>query len=299
MQPLRLKYPCFMQTCVKHCNYLLLFYFLHSIMKFKNLVVTLALVAGWYSLTSTINDPNNPPVARTGAPGETTCGATGCHSGGTYTGTVAISGIPDTVVANQSYSVTLTQTSNAVRGGYELTCLDGNNAKCGTLTAATGTSIGNNNSTGRQYARQSTPKNLSNGSASWTFTWKAPASANGNTARFYYVSLGANGNGQKSGDKVFMKADTSVFATAVSAISNIGDPKSVEVYPSVVTDQLHVDLKSAENGILRIYNMQGRLYSTTALKAAQNTISVTDLPGGYYVAQVEVNGKTVTKRFVR
>lgn len=87
-----------------------------------------------------MRDPNNPPTARTGAPGETTCGASGCHSGGTYTGSVTISGVPDTIVANQSYTVNLTNTSNAIRAGFELTCLDNSNAKCGTLSTGSGTS---------------------------------------------------------------------------------------------------------------------------------------------------------------
>lgn len=268
-------------------------------MRLNTLLTSFALLSGWYLLTSTIKDPNNPPVARTGAPGESTCAASGCHSGGTYTGSVTISGIPDTVVANTTYSVTLTQTSNAVRGGYQLTCLDGNNAKCGTLTAATGTSIGTNNATGRQYARQSTPKTLSNGAASWTFSWKAPASATGNVAKFYFVSLAANGNGQKTGDNLFIAADTMAFVTAVSAVSTPEATANVKVYPSVATEILNVELNEANSGVVKIINLQGRVCATYTLQAGKNTIPVASLPGGYYIARIEAEGKTAAKRFVR
>ena len=129
-------------------------------MRLTTLHISTLLIGCWFLLTNH-RDPNNPPVARTGAPGETTCGASGCHTGGAFTGTVAITGIPDTVTANQSYTVTLTNTSNAVRAGFQLTCLDGANAYSGTLTNGTGTSIGTSNSTGRKYIRQSSPKTIS------------------------------------------------------------------------------------------------------------------------------------------
>ena len=49
-----------------------------------NLVAGIAIIAFF----SAKNDPKNPPVARTGAPGETTCQASDCHRGGSFVGTV-------------------------------------------------------------------------------------------------------------------------------------------------------------------------------------------------------------------
>jgi hypothetical protein len=129
---------------------------------------------------------------------------------------------------NQSYTITLSNTSNAVRAGFQLTCLDAANAYAGTLTNGTGTSIGTSNSTGRKYIRQSSPKTLSGGSTSWTFTWKAPASAAENKCTFYFVSLCANGNGNNSGDKVLV-ANESVVLKAVSAANEpAGDTASLD-----------------------------------------------------------------------
>ncbi len=139
-------------------------------------------------------------------------------------------------MANQSYTVTLLHSSNAVRAGFQLTCLDNNNAKCGTLTSSTGTSIGNNNLLVRQYIRQSTPKNLSNGAASWTFTWKAPGTAAGNLAKFYFTSLAANGNGNNNGDNVLVGTKTVVFPDN-SVSTSEPDPKQwMHVYPTLVQD---------------------------------------------------------------
>lgn len=265
-------------------------------MQFKPSITFILVIGAWFMLTN-YRDPNNPPVSRTGAPSETTCGASGCHSGGNYTGTVTLSGIPDTVIPSQTYTVTLTNTSNAVRSGFELTCLDNGNAYSGTLTNGTGTSIGTNASLGRKYIRQSTPKNLSNGSVSWTFTWKAPASASGNLCKFYFVSLCANGNGNNSGDKVLTGTKNVVMKTtsatheapeAAKAWLDFNAPLGAKV--------LNVNLLNAEKGQMYVYDLQGRRAMQVAL-SAQNQISTLDLPAGIYLAQVAIEGHATTIKF--
>lgn len=265
----------------------------------KTTILSLLLLSFWYISTSSMKDPSNPPVARTGAPGETTCGVSGCHSGGTFTGTVTISGIPDTIAYNHSYTVTLTNTSNAVKAGFELTCLDSLNAKCGTLTTGTGTSVASQTSTARQYVRQSTPKTLSSGATSWTFTWKSPATAAGKVAKFYFVSLAANGNGNKTGDNILIHADTMVFAQPISGVSDLDRQQLVSVYPAQVNDILHIDLNGFDHGQVRIFSLSGALVYAAPLNSTANTIPVASFAKGVYVAQVEVNGKTIAKRFVR
>ena len=263
-------------------------------MKIKSLSVSFSLFVTWYVLTGSMRDPNNPPTARTGAPGETTCGASGCHSGGTYTGSVTISGVPDTIVANQSYTVTLTNTSNAIRAGFELTCLDNSNAKCGTLSTGSGTSLGTAGS--RQYVRQSTPKNLSNGSISWSFTWKAPASITGNTATFYFVSLAANGNGKNTGDNVLI-ATKSVVLLPTVASHEPGDAGLANVYPSAVKDFLHIDLLKGAAGRLTVFDPQGKVIVQTTL-VQNNQLDISGLGKGIHFARIESDGKSLVKKFI-
>jgi len=263
-------------------------------MKIKSLTVAAVLFAAWNMLTGSVRDPNNPPAGRTGAPGETTCAASGCHSGGNYTGTVSISGIPDTITANQSYAITLTHASNAVRAGFELTCLDNANVKCGTLTAGTGTSVAT--SGGRQYVRQSAPKTLSNGSTSWSFTWKAPASISGNQATFYFASLAANGNGKNTGDNPLLGTKSIVLLPTVAAHEpdNAG---LAGVYPAVATDVLNVELLQGEKGRLSVFDMQGKVVLQSDL-AQNNRLDISRLGKGLHIAQIIVGGKTVVKKFV-
>jgi len=242
-------------------------------------------------------NPNNPPVAKTGAPGESTCSTTsGCHSGGLFVGTVSISGLPDTVVANQTYSLTLTNTSNAVRAGFQLTSWDGANAMSGTLTAGTGVSIGSGTA-GKKYARQSAPKTLSGGSASWNFTWTAPATASGNKITFYFVSLCANNANGKSGDNA-IQANKSVVLQGTSSANEPTREAAVKFYPTLVQQNtLHIELLEALSGQLLIFDLNGKLVRNTTLSAV-NDLNVNDLPKGMFTAQILANGKSIAKKFI-
>lgn len=248
------------------------------------------------SLHSFKLDPNNPPIGRTGAPGETTCGASGCHSGGNYTGTVSISGIPDTVVANQSYSVTLTNASNAVRAGFQMTVLDGNNTMCGTFTNGSGTSIGSNNGNGRKYIRQSTPKNISNGMASWTFSWKAPAVVNNELIHFYFVSLAANGNGNDNGDKVLIGTKEVRLPAVVSATENPEFAGKIKLYPVPARDRVTIDMQGRQ-GQLSLYNVQGQLALQTAVNGTTQ-VDVSTLEKGVYIAKIRIGDQEASKKLV-
>lgn len=265
-------------------------------MKLTTLHISTLLLGSWLLFTNH-RDPNNPPVARTGAPGETTCGASGCHSGGTFTGTVAITGIPDTVNANQSYTVTLSNTSNAVRAGFQLTCLDGANAYSGTLANGTGTSVGTSNSTGRKYIRQASPKTLSGGSTSWTFTWKSPATAADNKCTFYFVSLCANGNGGNSGDNVLV-ANKSVVLKTVSSANEPGDTASDWIDFRALPAQLNISLLEAVSGYVEVYDLQGRIVLTSQL-GSENRIAIEELMPGIYIARVQAGGRVFAARFSR
>lgn len=265
----------------------------------KSTFTLLGILGLWAVLISTQKNPSNPPLGRTGAPGESTCQASGCHGGGNFTGTVSITGIPDTVQADSSYQITLIHSSNAVRAGFQLTCLDGGNMRSGTLTAGTGTNVSTNNATGRQYVRQSAAKTLSNGATSWSFTWKAPSTANANSIRFFFSSLAANNGTGAAGDNVLIGKDTVVFQSMVSNVTTPRTPAPAAVYPTIVTDLLQVDLLESESGLLRIFNAKGRLLLETNLSMQRNSVPVGALPSGYWIVQVIVEGKTYSTRVIK
>jgi hypothetical protein len=260
-----------------------------------------SLLCGWLFIVSASKDPNNPPVARTGAPGETTCGASGCHTGGSFVGEVTVSGLPDTILLNTEYTITLKHKSNAVRAGFQLTCLDNSNTKYGTLTASTGSSLGSQASTGRQYVRQATPKTLStaDSSATWSFVWKSPTTAPAaNTAKFYFSSLAANGNNGKTGDNVLLGTKQFYYAAPVSAVGEASAEQAVKLYPSVATEVLHIDLANGAQGKATLYTLGGAQVQQAAINGS-STLAVQHLAPGIYLAKIEMNGQIVTKRWVK
>jgi len=264
-------------------------------MKFKSTFFFCGTLIMWGVLTSTLRNPNNPPFGSTGAPSETTCAKAGCHvNPGSLTGTVSLSGIPDTVAPNQTYMITLTNTSNAVRAGFQLTCLDGSNAKCGTLTAGSGSNIGTFSA--RQYIRQSSPRNLVSGSTSWTFSWQAPATLTGDSIRFYFVSLAANGNGNNGGDNV-LKSSQKVIFQATSASHEADDAALVQMYPNPAVRLVQVKLPTVVEGKLTLYNAAGKVVLEKMLNS-DNQLDVSELPRGMYLAKIQIGQQTVTRQLV-
>jgi len=191
-------------------------------MKRTTYISLLGFIAIFELFVNSLPEPRNPPLGNSGAPGETSCMPSGCHSGGSFTGVLTISGIPDTVLADQTYNLTLSNSSDAIRSGFQLTCLDINNKFNGTLTGNTEVNVAKDNTSGRTYARQALAKNFNNGLVSWTFKWKAPASVPDNKLTFYFAGMLANGDGDKSKDNSIKSLKTVVFQipTATQEILN-------------------------------------------------------------------------------
>lgn len=259
----------------------------------KNILGLLFLAILAYSQFQAV-DPNNPPTGRTGAPTENTCQASDCHKGGSFTGNVDISGLPDTIIAGTKYTVTLTQTSNAVRGGFEMTVLDGLNKKAGTFTVGQGSSKAS--ALGREYIRQATPRDLANGSVSWTFNWTAPAALTAgaaDTVKFYFVSLAANGNGKESLDNVLINAKKKVFAIS-TANHDVTKPDWTldynPFYKSLTIGNNNGQAKCT------IFTMNGKKAFDLTFSESNKTINLDQLNSGVYIVNLESkNGSSARK----
>ncbi|MFZ1748575.1 MAG: T9SS type A sorting domain-containing protein [Saprospiraceae bacterium] len=226
-----------------------------------------------------ILDPSNPPTGQTGAPNETTCStASGCHSGGNYTGATTLTGLPDQILPSTAYNVSITLTSTCVKTGFELTVLDKNNAKCGTLTAG----INNNVKTIglKEYARQTNALNLSAGKATYAFKWTSPAAITGDSAFFYFVMLQANGNGSTSGDNAAMGKKV-VNMTNTSAINNDLETLGVDIYPNPTSDYLNITWPNSEQADVALINSQGQHLMSFKLTKSK-TLDIKNLSEGIY-----------------
>lgn len=185
------------------------------------------------SLPSTTST-GGAPAGYTNAPSENNC--TSCHAGalqtsGTNYNNISFGGnftgggyIPDS-----TYTLTLSYThTGKTKFGYQLTCLDNNNAMAGSFA----TIAGNNKSSTlsgtvagatRQYMRQTSAGASGSGSVSWSFSWTAPSSNVGDVT-IYSIVNSANSAGGNSGDIIiareFSISPSTLLPEATASASN-------------------------------------------------------------------------------
>ncbi len=153
-----------------------------------------------------LSNSGNPPNGHTGAPPSgNTCASSqgGCHSGGTGTGMVTITGLPANATPNTVYPITVTVTrTNGVPSlaGFQLVTQQSNNNNAGVLSGP-GPNSNVEFSGGKYYFEHSPAQPYTGNSATFTVNWTAPASAT-NPITMYAVGNLADGNGNTSGDAI-------------------------------------------------------------------------------------------------
>lgn len=172
----------------------------------------------------------DPPDGKTGAPFDGLC--SDCHSGGSFDGTVNISGFPTSITPNTTYDITLTTTAtmgSPLVGGFQLVVVNASNVNSGNLTAGTGNGTSFFNS--REYVDHRGAKSFSGGSVSWNFTWTSPNGPNGAVITMYFSSNLANGNGSSSGDKIINDSQSgTMVGGGVPLTVNIISKKNVSCF---------------------------------------------------------------------
>lgn len=201
-------------------------------MKTRTLKLTiaflLALLGGlvWQNKLTLANQ-SGPPPGLTGAPGESDCSSSGCHTGNDLNsnlGMLSFTGVPASYRPDQEINFTLTLSQpNRARFGFQLTALDSQGRKAGELivtdttrTQKLTTFVGNSQ---REYLFHTgigtAPSGTNQGS--WTMRWKAPSQGVGRVT-FYASSNAANGNGAQSGDFIYL---TSASMQAAPSLPNV------------------------------------------------------------------------------
>lgn len=171
-----------------------------------------------------------PDPGYTNAPGDigncTVCHDTNAvNSGG---GSVTITGLPAIYQPGQQYTLTVTvQQANRGKFGFQLTAIDSNNARAGTLTPLGADTQINSviGPGGRQYIQhtQAGTNPTSNISRSWQIRWTAPSTDIG-TVRFYASGNAANGNGNNDGDFIYTTNAFTESETSNVTVAFAGTP---------------------------------------------------------------------------
>ena len=227
---------------------------------------------------------NNPPNGRTGAPGDGLC--SDCHGGGSYQGNVQLTGLPTTVDANTTYTLTLTTTATSgspVRSGFQVVALDENNQNIGDLIVVNAGETGTNTAgSGREYMEHRGAKNFSGNTVSWNFEWEAPNGPNGEQITFYFASLLANGSGSGNDNTVNSQFNTTLSGAAplgIQLTSSMdvscpgGNDGSATVQASGGTPPISISWSNGANGPTA-NNLTAGSYTATATDAFGESIEI-------------------------
>ena len=156
-----------------------------------------------------IPESDHPPVAKTGAPMETSCATTNCHTGAITGGSISFTfGNNDStyrISTNYMITVTVDDMSQLPAGlfGFEMTALNSSNNAAGFFTVITPANTWDSTAFGRNYIAH---KNATDNN-SWTFSYQAPPT-NVGVISFYIAANAANGNGDSAGDNIYKTSFT-------------------------------------------------------------------------------------------
>lgn len=173
-----------------------------------------------------------PDAGYTDAPGDLG-NCTACHdsfvSPNVGPGTLSLSGAPEVYTPGEQYNLTITvQQNHKHRFGFQLTAIDKNGNRAGTLVPVSSdsqltpdTGIG-----GRQYIEHTQIGTLATGanSRTWTIRWTAPSTDIG-TVFFWFAGNAADDDDSNQGDYIYTKnalTDSATSHVTVSLESQIG-----------------------------------------------------------------------------
>lgn len=224
---------------------------------------------------------NNPPNGHTGAPGDSLC--TACHSlgGGSQNGNVVVNGFPANIVANQTYSLSVTVANPnglATFAGFQMVILDAGNNNAGTMSNA-GPNSTITISGGRSY-HEHNPAQMFDASnmETWTVDWTAPVGSG--LLTYYAAGNVANGNGNDNGDLI----------VTTNGSGNLTTPLLVEI-----TEVEHVTCFGFMDGSVTAEASFGMPGYTYAWSNGGNGPMISGLgPGTYTVTVTDNVGATAT-----
>ncbi|MFN0110606.1 MAG: choice-of-anchor V domain-containing protein [Blastocatellia bacterium] len=184
---------------------------------------------GWQGRQAQANQ-GGPPAGLTGAPGESDCLSSGCHTGNDVNsslGTLTISGLPTAYRPDQEISFTLRLSQpNRLRFGFQITAIDAQGRKAGDLIVTDSTrtqKITTFVATGqRDYLYHTSAGTLPNGAneSIWEMRWKAPSQTVGRVT-FHASGNAANGNSALSGDFIYVTSASMQAGTALPSVASV------------------------------------------------------------------------------
>jgi PKD repeat protein len=191
-------------------------------MMLRKITIAAIIISSIFMVKNAFNNAQRPPAGYSGAPGEQTCAATGCHTGVVQVGSPNLNFSffppqnprPDFYTTNTAYvfTVNFPVPPQPAVAGFLVSAIDQNNNSAGRFEIISSTSTDTLSGNGRKYISH---KNATSTSA-WVFRWVAPPVYVG-TVTFYCAALGGDGNTLATNDITY--TDTIQFLPG--GVSNV------------------------------------------------------------------------------
>jgi len=172
-----------------------------------------------------------PDAGYTNAPGDlgncTSCHDT-FHDPNVGPGNVRVTGVPAVYNPGQQYTLgVVVQQNNRQRFGFQLTAIDQNGNKAGSLERVSADTQVNpvTGFGGREYIEHTEVGTFPNGanSRTWQIRWTAPSTDIG-TVRFWFAGNAANGDGANQNDYIYTSSASSDSPTSAVTVSLQSQP---------------------------------------------------------------------------
>ncbi|MBI3233481.1 MAG: T9SS type A sorting domain-containing protein, partial [Bacteroidetes bacterium] len=269
----------------------------------------------WLSLETftAISNNGNPPLGKTGAPGENNC--TECHTGSAvntggaqvkseyiYNGTVDSFYNPDFGQGAYSTGATLVE-SGSEASGIELTMVDKNGKGAGEFAANNTNKTATASSNGKSYFFHTKKENPNPNANDWTATW-TPPTTNVGTLTMYTAINGSNNDNTDQGDFIYTLKSTIKIDPGYNGVEwQKNNALKFAVFPSTVSDVLNVNYTNNKDQQISIelYDLKGnKVHTFLSVNQHQGENSYKfDMPkvaGGMYLVKMSAGAQQTTKR---
>ncbi len=242
------------------------------------------------------NFSTNPPVAKTGAPGESNC--TDCHSGSVLSaqGVVTLTGLSADYVPGQTYNLSIS-VSSGVKNGFEMVILDDSDQQAGSFTngAHTGTIVSN----GREYIRHS-----ASNTNSFDFDWTAPSTDMGDLTVYYAFNKSDNG-GSTANDEIYLGTASVNSSVTASILKKDHDPFKIVTAWNAGAKQINLNYQLAQPAqiMVNVQSLNGKLIQRTVVGQQeagqyQNILDGGEISPGVYIVSVFVDNQVFNKKML-
>ncbi len=267
----------------------------------KNTFTYVPFVLGFIVYLFLLSNSSGGPPQTTGAPGEATCGRSGCHAVVENTGdaSIAINFEEGSLeyAPGETYAMTiaLTNAMNDSKNGFQLVALDSLNNNAGTweLVEESTTQIrGGTSLADRSYLTHTT---AGTGQTSWMVNWKAPTESIGSIG-FYLAVNDSNANGGRTGDDIYITnlSINAASSTSTSVVDRLS--KNITIYPNPTVDFVSIHSAGVEVLNTTVYDATGMMVHVSSEPTLLNLNGLTK--GIYFLKITTGSGSLVKKLFL-